>query len=221
MIPDRPAAIVCDMDGLLVDSERLEWRCWTQAARDLGLGMSDERFLTFVGLPNDMCEPMMLGYYGPDFDLAAFRARCAAHMRAIVDHEGIALRPGALDWVDWVSALGIPLAVATSSGPIHARERLGTLHDRFQAVVTRPEVARGKPYPDLYLEAARRLGVLPRDALALEDSPTGARAAIAAGMPVLLVPDLVQPPPELVAQSAGVYESLIDVRAAAARAWGA
>ena len=90
----------------------------------------------------------------------------------------------------------------------------------FAAVVTRADVARGKPHPDLYLEAARRLGIAPGAALALEDSPTGARAAIAAGMPVVIVPDLVPPPPEVAAQAGGVFASLDAAREAAARAWG-
>jgi beta-phosphoglucomutase-like phosphatase (HAD superfamily) len=110
--------------------------------------------------------------------------------------------------------------VATSSGPALAEERLGPLRPAFAAVVTRADVARGKPHPDLYLEAARRLGTAPSDCLALEDSPTGARAALAAGMPVIVVPDLVPLPDELAGRVAGVFDSLDAVRAAAARAWG-
>ena len=207
------------MDGLLVDSERLERRVWQGAARDRGVELSDARFASFVGHPADECERLLVGYYGSAFDVPAFRAACHRRMRALVDAEGVSLRPGAHEWLGFVAGLGIPLGLATSSGPALVRERLGDLVSAFAAVVTRADVARGKPHPDLYLEAAARLGVAPEAALAVEDSPTGARAALAAGMPVVVVPDLVPTPPDVAARVVGVFDSLDAVREAAARAW--
>jgi HAD superfamily hydrolase (TIGR01509 family) len=208
------------MDGLLVDSERQERRVWQAAAAEHGVAMDDARFATFVGHPADACARMLRGYYGDGFDVDAFRATCHRHMRALVAAEGVPLRPGAEAWLRFVAGLGIPLGLATSSGPELVQGRLGALLPAFAAVVTRADVARGKPHPDLYLEAAARLRVAPADCLALEDSPTGAGAALAAGMAVVIVPDLVVPPPAVAARAAGVYASLDLVRAAAARAWG-
>jgi HAD superfamily hydrolase (TIGR01509 family) len=208
------------MAGLLVDSERLERRVWQAAAVEHGVHMSDERFASFIGHPIDECERMLAGYYGASFDVIAYRATCHRHMRAVVDAEGLPLRPGALEWLAFVTELGIPLGVATSSGPALVQERLGSRLHVFAAVVTRADVVRGKPNPDLYLEAAARLGAEPAACLALEDSPTGARAAIAAAMPVIIVPDMVTPPADIARATAGVYESLDAVRAAAGRAWG-
>src|SRR5215217_2721987 len=168
------------MDGLLVDSERLERRAWQAAAADHGIEMSDERFATFVGHPADVGERMLVGYFGAGFDVLAYRDSCHRQLRTIMAAEGVPLRPGALAWLDFVASVELPLAVATSSGPQLVRDRLGPHLARFAAVVTRADVARGKPHPDLYLEAARRLGVAPGECLALEDSPTGARAALAA-----------------------------------------
>lgn len=221
MIPFRPAAVVCDMDGLLVDSERLERRVWQAAAAEHGVEMSDERFRAFIGHSIEVCERLLVGFYGDAFDLPAFRATCHRLMRAIVDVEGVPLRPGAREWLAFLAQCGIPVGLATSSGPALARERLADLRPAFAAVVTRDEVARGKPAPDLYLEAARRLGADPAVCLALEDSPTGACAAMAAGMLVVIVPDLAEIPPEVARRAAGVYESLHLVREAAAAAWGA
>ena len=208
------------MDGLLVDSERMERRVWQGAAHEHGVDMSDERFASFVGHSADECERLLITYYGETFDVTAFRATCHRRMRAIVDAEGVPLRAGAREWIDFVAALGIPLGVATSSAPALVRERLGDLVSAFASVVTRADVARGKPHPDLYLESAARLGVSAEACLALEDSPTGARAALAAGMPVVVVPDLVPMPPNVAALVAGVFHSLDEVRAAAAEAWG-
>jgi len=182
--------------------------------------MSNARFATFVGNPADVCDRMLGDYYGPDFDVPAFRAAAHRRMRALVDGEGVALRPGAIEWLRFVAGLGIPLGVATSSGPELVRERLAGMLSLFATVVTRADVSRGKPHPDIYLLAAERLGVAPVTVLALEDSPIGARAALAAGMAVVVVPDLVPTPPDVRERAVGIFASLHDVRAAAARAWG-
>ena len=209
------------MDGLLVDSERMERRVWRLAAIEHGIEMTDERFASFVGHPSDEGERMLRRYYGDDFDVAGFRASCHRGIREIMETEGIGLRPGAREWLAFVAELGIPLAVATSSGPRLMKERLADLQSVFGAVVTRADVTRGKPFPDLYLEAARRLGVVPAKCVALEDSPTGARAALAAGMAVIVVPDLVPLPAELSTQVAGEFDSLNELRNAISDGWRA
>lgn len=220
MIPDRPAAVVCDMDGLLVDSERMERRVWRMAAADHGIELSEDRFLSFVGRSADQCDRLLIDYYGAQFDVPAFRASCGNDMAALVASEGVPLRPGAREWLEFLTEHDLPLALATSSAPKFVPERLRDLVDLFRVVVTRADVARGKPHPDLYLEAAVRLDVEPAACLAVEDSPPGARSALAAGMPVVVVPDLLSPPADLAALVAGVYPSLHDVILAAGRAWG-
>jgi HAD superfamily hydrolase (TIGR01509 family) len=215
----RPAAVVCDMDGLLVDSERMERRCWQAAAIDHGVELSDERFATFVGHSGEANDRLLREYFGRAFDIPAFRANCHRRMRELVATEGVSLRPGAREWLAFVAGLGIPLGLATSSGPTFVTERLGDLLPMFAAVVTRADVAHGKPHPDLYLEAARRLGIAPESALAVEDSPAGTMAALAAGMPVVVVPDLIAPPADVAPRVAGVFDSLDALREAAARMW--
>ena len=207
------------MDGLLVDSERMERRAWQAAAIAHGIDMSDERFASFIGHPADEGEKLLRHYYGADFDIAAFRASCHDRMHALMADGGVPLRPGAREWLAFVRELEIPVGLATSSGPTLVAERLGPLISLFDAVVTRADVARGKPYPDLYLEAARRLGVPARECVALEDSPTGARAALAAGMAVIVIPDLVPLPTELQTQVAGIFDSLEAVRTLVETGW--
>lgn len=215
----RPIAVVCDMDGLLVDTERMERRVWYEAARDHGVELTDERFATFIGHSGERNDRLLIEYFGASFDVPGFRANCHRRMRVLVETEGVALRPGAREWLAFVASLDIRLGLATSSGPEAMRERLGELQPLFDAIVTRADVARGKPHPDLYLEAAARLGVAPADALAVEDSPAGTQAAIAAGMPVVVVPDLVHPPHDVRPHVAGVFDSLDALRETAARLW--
>jgi HAD superfamily hydrolase (TIGR01509 family) len=140
-------------------------------------------------------------------------------MRDLVECEGVTLRPGAHEWLAFVSGLGIPLGLATSSGPAAVQERLGDVLHLFAAVATRADVEHGKPHPDLYLEAAKRLGIAPETALAVEDSPAGTQAALAAGMRVVVIPDLVMPPDDLAPRLAAVLPSLDALREAVARVW--
>jgi HAD superfamily hydrolase (TIGR01509 family) len=218
-ITRRPAAVVCDMDGLLVDSERMERRVWQRVAQELDIDLSDERFATFVGHSGDRNDALLRHYLGEAFDVPRFRAMCHRGMHDLVEREGVTLRPGAREWLAFVSALDIPLGLATSSGPAAVRERLGDLLHVFAAVATRADVEHGKPHPDLYLEAARRLGIAPETGFAVEDSPAGTQAALAAGMRVVVVPDLVMPPDDLAPRLAAVFPSLHALREAVASAW--
>ena len=207
------------MDGLLVDSERMERRVWQHAARALGIELSDDRFATFVGHSGDRNDALLRHYFGDEFDVPDFRDRCHRGFRELMESEGVALRPGAREWLAFVSELGIPLGLATSSGPVAVHERLRDVLHLFAAVATRADVEHGKPHPDLYLEAATRLGIAPETALAVEDSPAGTQAALAAGMQVVVIPDLIAPPEDLVSQLAGIFSSLDALRKAAAPLW--
>jgi len=215
----RPAAVVCDMDGLLVDSERMERRVWQLVARELEIELSDERFATFVGHSGDRNDALLRHYFGEDFDVPRFRMKCHRGFRELVESEGVAMRPGAREWLAFVSELGIPLGLATSSGPAAVQERLGDVLHLFAAVATRADVEHGKPHPDLYLEAAKRLNIQPATAIAIEDSPAGTQAALAAGMQVVVVPDLIEPPSDLAPQLAAVFPSLDALREAVAPRW--
>ena len=215
----RPAAVICDMDGLLVDSERMERRVWQLVARELAIELSDERFATFVGHSGDHNDALLRHYFGEAFDVPTFRAMCHRGFRELVESEGVAMRPGARGWLAFVSSLGIPLGLATSSGPAAVRERLGDVLHLFAAVATRADVEHGKPHPDLYLEAARRLGIAPETAIAIEDSPAGTQAALAAGMRVVVIPDLIEPPADLAPQLAAAFPSLDALRDVVAPLW--
>ena len=106
------------------------------------------------------------------------------------------MKPGVVELLDFLAGRGLPLAVATSAGRATAEHHLGRagLLDRFTALATRDDVERAKPHPDVYLEAARRLGVAPERCLAFEDSNIGLEAAHAAGAMAFMVPDLAAAP---------------------------
>jgi HAD superfamily hydrolase (TIGR01509 family) len=134
---------------------------------------------------------------------------------AIVAREGIALKTGLLEILDWLDRENVPRAVATSTRRARAVAKLAhaSLLERFDAVVGGDEVPRGKPAPDIYLEAAHRIGVAPSACIVLEDSEPGVLAAFAAGMRPIMVPDIAPPSPSLAARGVTVLASLHEVRA--------
>jgi HAD superfamily hydrolase (TIGR01509 family) len=220
VIPSRPRAIVFDMDGLLVDSERSTRGVWQAATTECGFELSDAVYLTLIGLGAEEAERTLSMRFGAGFDVSDFRRRRVARMERLLDGEGIPFKPGAEALLEWIATTGFPAGLATSSSRDEVRERLGPIAGRFATITTRHDVPRGKPAPDIYLAAARSLSAEPAECLALEDSFNGIRAAAAAGMPVVMVPDLAEPTPEIAALAVGVYPSLADVQRAMQAAWG-
>jgi HAD superfamily hydrolase (TIGR01509 family) len=213
--------VIFDMDGLLVDSERATRTIWQASTTDCGFELSDELYLTFIGLGAEEAERVLADRFGNRFRVPAFREKRIARMRELIASGGAPFKPGAREILVWVAGLGMPVGLATSSSRDEVRERLGPFADLFTTITTRQDVRKGKPNPDIYLAAAASLAVGATECLALEDSFAGVRAAAAAGMRVLMVPDLAQPTPEIVALVAGVFVSLVDVRHALASAWAA
>jgi len=200
-------AVIFDVDGLLLDSEAVYRQSWTEAAATQRFVLTHQRYATFIGQRIPWCEEQLAGLAGPDFDLTAFRAAWRVRWREIA-RQGVAPKPGARELVAALRMHGIPCALATSSARPEAELSLAAWISDFDAVVTGDQVVNGKPAPDIYLLAAARLGIAAQRCLALEDSANGARSALDAGMRVIIVPDLVAPPAEVVARAFRVLPSL-------------
>lgn len=216
-----PAGIVFDMDGLLFDSEALHRDAARDAATEHGCVLPDAVFLSLIGGAWPDNRARLLAHFGIDFAVDDFAA-CWARHYALRAASGPALKPGAQDLLALLDALGMKRAIATSSSHETVRRNLAAhgLAGRFDAVVARGDYARGKPAPDPFLRAAERIGAIPAACLALEDSPHGVRAAAAAGMAVVMVPDLVPAGVAERAVCAFVAEDLHAVMRAVARAAG-
>ncbi len=186
----KVAAVIFDMDGLMVDTEPVYQAAWQQTASELGYRLDDELYAKFIGRPNEACEAVLMEEYGASFPLDRFRARWPMLWQSQIDRTGVQTKPGLLDLLTFVEERRLPAAVATSSDAVYTNLTLrrAGLAGRFTTIVTGDEIARGKPEPDIYLEAARRLGVRPAECVALEDSEAGIRAVERAGMIGLLVP---------------------------------
>jgi HAD superfamily hydrolase (TIGR01509 family) len=207
-------AVIFDMDGLLIDSEAIFQEAMQIAARTMAFDLPMEFCHSMVGVPALECDAMMRTRYGADFRLEEFNSHVDGHAhRTLAKH--VPVKAGVVEILDWLGARGLPLAVATSSRSSWVEQHLGTagLFDRFKTYAARDHVERGKPHPDLYLEAARRLGVAPERCIAVEDSNVGIQAAAAAGTMPIMVPDVVQPLPEIRALCVHVVHDLHDALA--------
>lgn len=213
-LPFRPDAVIFDMDGLMIDSERVSIACWNEAALTLEIALPEGFFLHMVGLGERDCLQLLHKHVDDGARVDALLAHCHALYDART-HDGLPLRPGILELLELLNERGVPRAVATSTRQPRASRKLAAsgLLDYFDAVVTSSDVQHPKPAPDIYLLAAQRLGIDPARCLALEDSPTGTRAALAAGVTVIQVPDLVHPDAAVRALGHRIVESLHDVRA--------
>ncbi|WP_280486336.1 HAD family hydrolase [Nocardia farcinica] len=187
----RLAAVLWDMDGTLLDSEKLWDIAVRELAVELGTEMTDEVRHALVGASGPNALRILFDGLGVDPTTEALREAADFLERRVGDlmTGPIPWRPGAADALALVRAAGLPSALVTNTIRSLTEFGLDTLgRHHFDVSVCGDEVAEGKPAPDPYLRAAELLGVDPRHCVAVEDSPTGARAATAAGCAVIVVP---------------------------------
>jgi HAD superfamily hydrolase (TIGR01509 family) len=212
-LPRKVGAVVFDMDGLLFDTETLYRDVVIATAREAGHDMPLDLYLSTVGTPLQGTREIFERHYGAGFDFDDFWGKTTQGFVTAVETQ-LRLKAGVVELLDLLDELALPRAVATSSHHEHARHHLAAfdLTHRFHAVVAHGDYARGKPHPEPFLTAAKRLGVEPVHCLALEDSWHGVRAASAAGMMTVMVPDLMMPTPEMEELCAHIATDLHEVR---------
>lgn len=199
MSPIPFQGVVFDVDGVLFDSERLMHQVWKEVGAEMGWSQPGEDYLEFVGNGRSIIYEKMLSFYGPDFPKEEFLQRCSQRLQEQMEQNGVPLKPGVRTLLDFLQSRGIPMALATSTAMVRTRPRMeiAGLTGYFQAMITGDQIQNGKPHPDIYLTACRALGTDPKHTLAVEDSRNGILSASAAGMPVVMVPDMIPPTAEL------------------------
>lgn len=205
-------AVIFDMDGLMIDSERVWQAQWPDVLAKFGLTYKEGLKEACVASSGTVFEGIVRGFY-PDADVAGIREELwASAGRALA--RGVDAKPGLHELMDWLDENHVPRAIASASDVplIEQNMRNIGLAGRFDALVSGDMVERGKPFPDIFLKAADRLGVDPARTVVLEDSNNGIRAAAAGGFIPVMVPDLMQPEEDVRGLYARRCESLLEVR---------
>lgn len=206
-------AVVFDMDGLLLDTEKLLVKFWVKAANEYGYPMTREQALSLRSLHRSFAIPLLKGLFGEEFDYIKVRARRMELMREYLAQNPLELKSGAVELLEFLRGRKIPAAVCTATDYDRAAEYLkkAGIFDYFDRIICATMVEKGKPMPDIYLYAAQQLGLNPCECMALEDSPNGVKSAAAAGFVTVMIPDLTEPDEELLGIISGSADSLKDV----------
>lgn len=205
----RIRAVIFDMDGTLLDSERLSHKAWDAAAREVGEQVTWETFLKMVGHRSVDCMRILQNEIGRKLPADQIIESARKHYAVLVN-AGVSLMPGAREIFDFAREQKWKIGIATSTRRESAQAKLehAELWQFVDAATCGDEVAAGKPDPEIYLTTAKKLAVPAENCLAVEDSPTGFRAAFSAGCRTVLIPDLVAPTPDVLRDADGAFPDL-------------
>jgi HAD superfamily hydrolase (TIGR01509 family) len=208
-----PSAVIFDMDGLLLDSERKSQEVLLKAAEILGAPLTPELALKMVGRNASSGQIYLTELFGNPILVNTFIQTASQLYEAEFEGGRIPLKTGVNELLDTLDELKIPRAIATSTKrhiAIRKLTKVGVI-TRFNYIVGGDEVAHGKPAPDIYLKACSFLSTSPKDCLACEDSAFGIEAAHTAGLRAILVPDLITPTERMISHAWKVLPSLHEV----------
>lgn len=187
------SGIIFDMDGVLIDSERQSNEGWLWAAEQLGVDMPMWLIDSFKGAPAELCCKFFDDYYKGAIDYWEAKELRTQHVYKIRETEGIPVKKGVKEVFEYIRNNGLKCAVATSTRRESAEKTLHKIGvwDYLDAVVYGDEVEHGKPEPDIFLRAAKAIGISPSEAVVVEDSINGIKAGYAADMRVVHIPDTI------------------------------
>lgn len=209
-----PGAVLFDMDGVIFDSERALMGCWLELAEERGLRDMEAVYRRCIGVTLPVTGGILREAYGEDFPWREFRQESTRRYLARYGGGKLPVKPGARELLRSLNGRGIPLALASSTEGAMVRrwlEEAGLL-PCFDRIVSGDMVSHSKPHPEIFLTAAAALGVDPADCLVIEDSYNGVRAASAAGMRPVMVPDLLAPDGEMDSLAEAILPDLRAVR---------
>ena len=208
-------AVIFDVDGTLLDTERIYMQAWKEAAAELGYVMPDELLRKTRAVNTKDAARIFETEIGNGFSYEQARPLRVRIAEEIIKRESPILKPGVPELLDFLKQKGIRLSVASSTNLKGTQEHLAEsqILQHFEVVVGGDMITKGKPNPDIFLKAAELLGLQPQECIVVEDSPAGIKAAYSAGMKAVLVPDQAAITQEIIDMSDVVLKSLHDMPA--------
>lgn len=205
--------LVFDMDGLIFNSERVVQRSWEWAGAVLGYERFGEHIYNTIGFNVKRREEYFRKNVDPDFPMEDFTVLTRREYQKIISGEGLEIKPGVVELLEYAAAKEYRIALATSSRREHASTLLKEhgLWKYFHGAVFGDMVTSSKPSPEVYQKACLAIGVAPANAVALEDAPSGIRSAVSAGMRAIMIPDLVEPDEQIIKMVWHRFDTLFDV----------
>ncbi|MCX7746263.1 MAG: HAD family phosphatase [Clostridia bacterium] len=211
----KPSLVIFDMDGLMFDTERLAITFWKMAARDFGFHIEESMVIEAIGMDARDTEKVFQKYLGTSFPYREIRERRLQYTDDHIEKKGIPVKKGLYSLIQFLELQSVKKAVATSTFKERALKllSLANIKDSFDLILCGDEVSKGKPEPDIFLTAARRLNRSPEECIVLEDSENGILAAYRAGMVPFWVPDIKIPKKEIQSLASNQFDSLTKVTA--------
>ena len=204
--------VIFDMDGVILDSEKIVLYSWKKVAEQYDLPHIEETMKKCIGLNYDAANKVFTKEYNGKYDFDFLKPKTSAYYYHYVEQHGLPLKPGIRSLLCYLKEQNYKTAVASSTriAVVEKEMQQTGLYDYFDRLVGGDMIKNSKPAPDIFLLAAKRLGVPPADCCVFEDSPNGIRAAHAAGMKPILIPDLMPVTEEIASLTVGVYKVLTD-----------
>lgn len=203
-------AVIFDMDGLMINSERVTFECYQKVLEKMNLTMSEEFYKTLLGKTLKSAYQLMFNEYGKDFPVDDVIVDVHAMMNNIFENEGVPVKKGLIELLTYLKDNNYKTIVATSSDRERVNHILDLAHlfQYFDDSICGDEVAKGKPNPEVFLTACQKLGVQPHEALVLEDSEAGIQAAHSGNIPVICIPDMKYPEAKYANMTYKILDSL-------------
>lgn len=207
-------AVVFDMDGVIFDSEKMILDIWVDLGKRYHIPNIEENMYKCLGVNAVETKQIFLRAYGEDFPYDTYKGEVSKRYHAMADGGQLPMKPGVEELLSFLKERGYVIGLASSTREACVRQELtdaGIIH-YFQELACGDMLKKSKPEPDIYLMACEKLGVAPRDAIAIEDSFNGIRSAYAAGMTPIMVPDMILPDEEMKEKSYRIFTSLLAVK---------
>lgn len=206
-------SIIFDMDGVIFDSEKAVFGLWKELAEKYGFPDIDEVYKRTVGVNSDSTRKIFFDHYGPDFPFDKYLREESQMYHSRYDDGRLPLKPDIERVLEYIKNRGYKIAIASSTRAELVKRQIENagLIEYFDVIVGGDMVTRSKPHPDIFLEAAERLGAIPEETYVIEDSFNGIRAAHAGGFIPVMVPDMLPPDDEMKTKASFIFDNLKEV----------